>query len=664
MNLFKLFGTIAINNSGANKAIDETSGKAAGLASKLKSTFSSVGSLAVNFGKTVAVGLGTASAALGALTVKSLGLLGELEQNLGGSEQVFGRYATGVQKQAETAYKTMGLSQSQFLQTANKMGALFQGSGMGMRESAEMSMEVMQRASDVASIMGIDVGDAMEAVTGMAKGNFTMMDNLGVAMNDTTLEAYRMEKGYSKAVSEMTTGEKVMLAQEMFLEKTAYATGNYTRENDTLAGSLTTAKAALINFLSGAGSADQLAEAFVGAADQIINSLSVLLPKLTGGFQTIIKKLTPEIPRILKAALPGIITGATALIVGLAEALPDLVEILVEEMPFIMEQLGNALEKVFPALLQSIQTIFETIDFKGFGEWFGNAIVSLINSIPGLFSNLGNTISWAWANVVWPFIQGLFKATFDVEVPDWETTKELIATWWDTKVWPVIQEKFKAWFGIELPDWEGTKQKIADWWSKDVLPQIKKFFDVLLNIKLPDWETVKKTVSEWWTTAVSWLENKFSVLLDIKLPTLDDIKQKLSTLWDNVVSTWNSIKHALGINVESGVTPTMPGRPSGWGGQHANGLDRVPYNEYPALLHRNEAVLTAAEASVWRSGSYGGDFSRLEAGMHQLAALMQQVVNNTGAGNNIVLDSGALVGQLMPSIDAGLGVITARKRRG
>ena len=39
----------------------------------------------------------------------------------------------------------------------------------------------MQRAADVASIMGISVDDAMTAISGAAKGNFTMMDNLGVA---------------------------------------------------------------------------------------------------------------------------------------------------------------------------------------------------------------------------------------------------------------------------------------------------------------------------------------------------------------------------------------------------------------------------------------------------------------------------------------------------
>lgn len=42
------------------------------------------------------------------------------------------------------------------------------------------------------------------------------------------------------------------------------------------------------------------------------------------------------------------------------------------------------------------------------------------------------------------------------------------------------------------------------------------------------------------------------------------------------------------------------------GTSHAIGNDYVPYNNYPALLHRGEAVLTAREADEWRRGQAGG----------------------------------------------------------
>lgn len=169
---------------------------------------------------------------------------GELEQNLGGVEVVFRQHAESMKNTAKTAFKDMGLSESGYLAAANKMGALLKGSGFDIASAADMSQQVMQRASDVASIMGIDVASAMEAVTGAAKGNFTMMDNLGVAINDTTLQIYAQEKGLGKLE---TTQQKVSAAMQMFLEKTEYAAGNYARENDTFSGSLTTFKAELEN---------------------------------------------------------------------------------------------------------------------------------------------------------------------------------------------------------------------------------------------------------------------------------------------------------------------------------------------------------------------------------------------------------------------------------
>jgi len=45
---------------------------------------------------------------------------GELEQNLGGSESVFGEYAEKVKEASEMAYSTMGASQSEYLATAKK----------------------------------------------------------------------------------------------------------------------------------------------------------------------------------------------------------------------------------------------------------------------------------------------------------------------------------------------------------------------------------------------------------------------------------------------------------------------------------------------------------------------------------------------------------------
>ena len=68
------------------------------------------------------------------------------------------------------------MSASEYMGTANKMGSLFQGSGMDQQKALEMTSSAMQRAADVASVMGVDTSTAMESIAGAAKGNFTMIN--------------------------------------------------------------------------------------------------------------------------------------------------------------------------------------------------------------------------------------------------------------------------------------------------------------------------------------------------------------------------------------------------------------------------------------------------------------------------------------------------------
>lgn len=104
---------------------------------------------------------------------QAVNLGGELEQNIGGTEAVFGKFADKIQATAYDAYKNMGMSASDYMATANKMAALFQGSGLEQSKAVDLTSEAMQRAADVASVMGIDTSMAMESIAGAAKGNFT-----------------------------------------------------------------------------------------------------------------------------------------------------------------------------------------------------------------------------------------------------------------------------------------------------------------------------------------------------------------------------------------------------------------------------------------------------------------------------------------------------------
>ncbi len=288
-----------------------------------------------------AIAAGAAALKLGKEVVKQFS---ELEQNLGGSEAVFGKYAENIQKIGEDAYKNLGVSQSQYLQTANKMGALFQGSGLEQEKAMELTTKAMQRAADVASVMGIDMQAALDSIAGAAKGNFTMMDNLGVSMNATNLEAYALSKGLNFTWKTATQAEKAEVAMQMFFERTEQYAGNFAREStQTVSGSIGMLKSALTSFVGGLGNAN---------AD-----MTNLTKNLVDAFKAVVKNIVPVVKNIVKA-LPDAIGG---ILPEIGKLLPDLLQATTDLFKKVLEALLGMLPQLVPVVVEALMTITRTL---------------------------------------------------------------------------------------------------------------------------------------------------------------------------------------------------------------------------------------------------------------------------------------------------------------
>lgn len=338
-------GAQATKDLGAE--VDSNSGAFQGAIGKL-------GGIAKAGGLAIASGMAAGAVGIGALLTQSLNAGAELEQQLGGSEAVFEKFAKNVQATADDAYTNMGLSQNEFLQGVNKMGSLFQGAGFSVESSMKMSQDAMQRASDVASIMGISTTDALEAVTGMAKGNFTMMDNLGVAINDTTIGQYALSKGINKSTQEMTTQEKVGLANQLFMEKTAKYAGNYAKENESLSGSINTTKKAFQDFMA-TGNVTGFINSLVKTIQIAVPKIIEILPKLVQGISAILTAIVPALSAALPTLIPALISAVQGLLNALITALPTILQALVAALPMFIDafiQIFLAIVKALPQIIQ------------------------------------------------------------------------------------------------------------------------------------------------------------------------------------------------------------------------------------------------------------------------------------------------------------------------
>ena len=129
--------------------------------------------------------------------------------------------------------------------------------------------------------------------------------------------------------------------------------------------------------------------------------------------------------------------------------------------------------------------------------------------------------------------------------------------------------------------------------------------------------TVRTKIEEFATQIGDWIDtnlvqpalNAIKEFVNVGRMVVDNIKSGISRAWSGLTSWFNGIWSSLFSNRTVDVTVNAQE-----GGGYATGLDYVPYNGFPAILHRGEAVLTAGEAQHWRDGGTGSiDYDRLAA---------------------------------------------------
>ena len=394
MELFRLLGTVAIDNEGANAAIDETVGKAESSHSKIGSAFSKVGSAALKVGKTVAVGLAAGGAAVTALTKSAIDSYADYEQLVGGVETLFKDSGEAVMKYAENAYKTAGMSANEYMETVTSFSAsLIQSLGGDTAAAAEKADKAITDMSDNANKMGSSMESIQNAYQGFAKQNFTMLDNLKLGYGGTQEEMKRLLSD-AQAISgieyDISSYADIVDAIHV-IQSEMGITGTTAKEaSATISGSISSMKSAWQNLVTGLGSEDadigglleQFSESALTVADNVIPRIEVILGKIVELIPKIVPKITKALPKLIQSLLPTIINAATALIQSLANALPSILgalmdvlpifldgvmqifEAIVGALPQLMEMLCAALPTLIPALIDGLVSMIITLATK------------------------------------------------------------------------------------------------------------------------------------------------------------------------------------------------------------------------------------------------------------------------------------------------------------
>lgn len=308
-----------------------------------------IGSIAGTALKGVTVAIGTVSTAFAGLVTASVNARGEIEQQIGGVETLFKDNASKVIKNAENAYKTAGMSASEYMQSVTSFSAsLLQGLAGDTSKAADVADMALTDMADNANKFGTAMESIQVAYQGFAKQNYTMLDNLKLGYGGTKTEMERLLKDARKISGvkyNISNLGDVYTAIHVIQEKLG-VTGTTAKEaSSTLQGSFASMKASWNNFLSGSGDLSQVVATVTDVIKNVVRIVNEAIP-------SIIENITKELPELLKLGQELL----NQIIKGIITYLPTLMESAGKVLDSLIQGIVNILPQLIPVTLQVIQT--------------------------------------------------------------------------------------------------------------------------------------------------------------------------------------------------------------------------------------------------------------------------------------------------------------------
>jgi len=335
--------------------------------------------------------------ALANLGKSALDSVGQLEQNVGGVETLFGDAADAVIASADRAYQTAGMSANDYMSTVTSFSAsLLQSLGGNTEEAAKVADMAIIDMADNANKMGTSMDMIQNAYQGFAKQNYTMLDNLKLGYGGTKTEMERL-----LADAEKLTGVKYDINNLNDVYQAIHAvqeemgiTGTTAKEAaSTLEGSMASAKAAWDNFMNGSGDADQLADAFATAADNIVKNLAEIIPRFAETLPALGGAIIAQIPGLVAAIVPAVLSAGLSVLKQLQDAVLDFdfagtADKVVQMITGFIEGdgLGSLLDTlvtIFTGIVNGISSMLPSL-LPALIELISYVVTSLLDQLPAI----------------------------------------------------------------------------------------------------------------------------------------------------------------------------------------------------------------------------------------------------------------------------------------
>lgn len=551
IELFRLFGSIFIDNDEANKSIAKTEEKAEGLGSKLGNGIKT----AAKWGTAI---VGGATAAAGGLmgvatkTAETTDRIDKLSQKIGVSRQGFQEWefilsqsGTDIEKlqmgmktlvsQVDQADKGVGKGADNFA----RLGVSVRDATGNLKDQETLFNEVMvalqnmedgtEKARLANELLGRSGSELMPLLNGAAGSIDAMKQqarDLGLVIGDDAVDAGvqftdTMDQ-LKRSFGAMATGIGASILP-MMQEFAEFVLANMPMIQEVLGSVMSS-----------------LGEAVSAVLPFLMDLIQNALPPMIDLFSQIASDILPPVitlfTQILQAVLPPLIELFTGVITTILPPLMDLLTIIIEDiLPPFIDLFNNVISTVLPPLMELFSQIIDTllpplIDlFKQIIDAIMPVIIELFTTftevvLPPLMELIDEIVAVILppllalfnelAEIVLPLVMTVFEAMLPVIEPAMnmiaaviKTVLALIKGDWEG-VWNGIKEFFgsaldyivalvQGWAKIFGGIFEGVKKVVLGVWDgivdgiKEainwVINGINTFIRGLNSIKIPDW---------------------------------------------------------------------------------------------------------------------------------------------------------------------------------
>ena len=319
---------------------------------------------------------------------------------------------TLAMENANSAYKTAGLSANDYMETVTSLAASLKQSTENEVEAAKAADQAIIDMSDNANKMGTSMEAIQNAYQGFAKQNYTMLDNLKLGYGGTKTEMERLLADATKLSGiEYDIDNLADVYEAIHVIQTELGiTGTTALEaSTTIQGSTLAMKAAWDNLVVGIANdnadLDTLTDQFV---DSAITTLENILPvaevALNGSVALVTQLLTTIGPQVMDLAynivtnlLLGITERSSDVFNSGSDLLFELIWGITDKIPDLMSMMVDAI--IALALAITEPNVLANIISAGI-ELIVSLVTGLIDAIPKLLEAAPKLIAQLVAGLI------------------------------------------------------------------------------------------------------------------------------------------------------------------------------------------------------------------------------------------------------------------------